>query len=151
MIKTCGIFIFNDRDEILLVHPNNHNSKHFSIPKGVLEKSDNNNTLLRALIELEEECNVKLYDYKDDIKYIGEIGYKNGYKILVAYKYYFKSDDLDYLFNDLKCISYFHNTKLNIDMLENDVVKWIKLSDIYTGIIQLHESQKTILDKILME
>ena len=47
---TCGIFLFNNRDELLIVHPTFHPDKIWSIPKGM--KMYNEAPLQAAVREL---------------------------------------------------------------------------------------------------
>lgn len=69
MKTTCGIFLYDNTDKFLIVHPTNHPFDVWSIPKGMI---DENETYLEAAIrELKEETSIDLntmeYTIIDDI------------------------------------------------------------------------------------
>lgn len=58
MDTTCGIYLINKNNQILLVHPNNAPKHKWSIPKGMME--DGETYTETALRETFEETNIKL-------------------------------------------------------------------------------------------
>lgn len=58
MKTTCGIFLFDDTNEFLIVHPTNHTDNIWSIPKGMV--NDNEDYLDAAIRELKEETSIDL-------------------------------------------------------------------------------------------
>jgi len=58
MVTTCGIFLLNKNNQILLVHPSNDPKNIWSIPKGMMETGET--YIETALRETFEETNIKL-------------------------------------------------------------------------------------------
>ena len=107
MDTTCGLFLINNKNEIVLGHPSNSPYYFWSIPKGLVEKDES--FLDAALRETFEETNIKLDINSNKIKRILEfdiIRYKKTKKQLKSYVIIIDDDFSDI---DLKCTSTFDN------------------------------------------
>lgn len=143
MIITSGIFLIDNRNKILMVHPTNHKWNVWGIPKGVTENGES--SLDGAIRELKEETNVDLY------KLIKLHGYEYYYLGLQKYKKTNKSID-GHLFRinadlsslELKCTSMIGDTNIP----ECDKFEWI---DVNKSLSRLHESQVSLLSNHLNE
>jgi 8-oxo-dGTP pyrophosphatase MutT (NUDIX family) len=95
MTITCGIFLMDINDRILLGHPTNHAKDFWSIPKGHPHKNETN--IIAALREFEEETGINLNQMQwSSIRYLGRFVYPNRKKMLIAYCIKIqKSIDLD--------------------------------------------------------
>jgi len=154
MDTTCGIFLINNKNELLLVHAINAPNHLWSIPKGLLEKGE---TYLEAAIrETHEETNVKLNLQSNTIKRILEfdiIRYKKTRKQLKSFAIL---DDDDFSDVKLKCTAKFTN-RHGDKVPENDKVMWVPLdfqdNDKYPqyAYIRLHDTQETVLKHLLEE
>ena len=149
MDTTCGIYLVNNKNQILLVHPINAPKFMWSIPKGLMNKGET--YLEAALRETFEETNVKLDMESPKIKRIMEfelIKYKKTKKQLKAFALIIDDDFSD---ETLKCTSTFDNRD-KIKVPENDLVQWFPL-DFQTQAkyahIKLHETQEMILEKVI--
>lgn len=87
---TAGIFIINQKKEILLTHATNSSKKSWGIPKGLAEDGEDNTSA--AIREVEEETGIK-FNNKAKIHHLGNMKYKTGNKTLAAY--YCFLDDCD--------------------------------------------------------
>lgn len=142
MKTTCGIYLLNKDNELLITHPTNFGQDGcWSIPKGQPEESEMN--LLAALRELREETSINLF-YKGCKLQLPLSIYKSKAKILVSYL--FKSDKLD-KDTSIKCESYLYWKEKRIP--ENDDYAWIDINDSKLDTL-LHEAQVENL-KIIRE
>lgn len=136
MIYTAGIFLFNSKDEILLVHPTNAPHKTWSIPKGLV---DENETVVEAAKrELLEETNVNLDTLKPVYFWHGEnVLYKTKKKTLcpVFSKVLIGLNEIE-----LKCNSLVEGK----NFFENDQIKWFKVKE---ALEIIHESQVKALQQ----
>lgn len=141
MKTTCGIFIINNSNELLVCRATGSNN--FSIPKGELEEN-NENPLDRALIETFEEANIDLFKYKNKLISLGSNTYKNKKKKLIAYSIKISSNFQNK--QDLKCESYFEYKKhgKTIKKPEVDYFEWIHI-DAVIKIKKIHEAQLQLL------
>jgi 8-oxo-dGTP pyrophosphatase MutT (NUDIX family) len=134
MDYTAGIFLFNGKHEILLVHPTNARMDTWSIPKGYVD--DGETVLETAKREFFEETNVKIDDLK--LVYLKEgkqVMYASKKKTLCPFfaKVLVGTKELD-----LKC-----NSKVEgKDFYENDIIQWTPIERAYTLI---HDTQKQAL------
>jgi 8-oxo-dGTP pyrophosphatase MutT (NUDIX family) len=125
MDTTCGLFLINNKREIVLGHPINSPYNFWSIPKGLIEVGES--FLKAALRETFEETNIKLDINSKKIKKILEfdmIRYKKTKKQLKSYAIII---DDDFSGIDLKCTSTFVNKKGEI-VPENNKVQWFPLN-----------------------
>jgi ADP-ribose pyrophosphatase YjhB (NUDIX family) len=149
MDTTCGIYLINKNNQILLVHPINAPKFIWSIPKGLMDKGET--YLETALRETFEETNIKIDMHSSTIKRIMEfemVKYRKTKKQLKSYAL-IVNDDFSGI--TLKCTSTFKNRD-GINVPENDLVQWYPLefkSDPQYSHIQLHESQETILELLV--
>lgn len=148
MDTTCGLFLINNKNEIVLGHPSNSPYYFWSIPKGLVEKDES--FLDAALRETFEETNIKLDINSNKIKRILEfdiIRYKKTKKQLKSYVIIIDDDFSDI---DLKCTSTFDN-KQGEKVPENNKIMWFPLNfknDPKFSYIQLHDTQETILKSL---
>jgi 8-oxo-dGTP pyrophosphatase MutT (NUDIX family) len=135
MNTTCGIFFIDKNDKILIVHPTNASYKHWSIPKGGMDKGETH--AVSAIRELKEETNITLGDYKGALIEIGESTYRHGKKKLHAFAFECKG----------KC-----KTKLKCDSLVNekfpevDQFMWVDFKGAFE---LLHYTQQELLQTYL--
>lgn len=87
---TAGIFIINNKNEILLTHATNSAIKYWGIPKGLADSGETH--LDAAIREVDEETGIKFLNPKK-IKFLGNMKYKNNPKTLAAF--YVFLEDLD--------------------------------------------------------
>lgn len=86
---TAGIFIINNKKEILVTHATNSPFSTWGIPKGLVDKGESH--FEAALREVEEETGIKIIgDGRNAVHHLGNMPYKNGNKILVAYYVFLK-------------------------------------------------------------
>ncbi len=142
MKKTCGIYLINKHNNLLIVHPTNHPNKfHWSIPKG--EPDENDGSLLETAIrEMFEETGIQLNIDNIIPYYLGSTVYRNKNKTL--YSFLIVDKDLDDV--DVVC-----NSFVNLEthsFPENDMHIWINLSKVTLIKTYLHESQISNIDKI---
>lgn len=88
---TAGIFIINNKNEILLTHATNSAIKYWGIPKGLVDSGETH--LDAAIREVDEETGIKFLNPKK-IKFLGNMKYKNNPKTLAAF--YVFLEDLDH-------------------------------------------------------
>ena len=146
MDTTCGIYLINKLNQIVLVHPTNAPKYIWSIPKGLMEKGET--YLDTAIRETFEETNIKININSPKIKRIMEfelIKYEKTKKQLKAFALIIDDDFSDIT---LKCTSTFKNRD-GIKVPENDSVQWYPLE--YKSLpqyshIKLHEIQEKILN-----
>lgn len=87
---TAGIFIINNKNEILLTHATNSAIKYWGIPKGLADVGETH--LAAAIREVEEETGIK-FTNPNKVHFLGNMKYKNGPKVLAAF--YVFLEDLD--------------------------------------------------------
>jgi len=76
----------------LLTHATHSAIKYWGIPKGLVDKINNENHKTASIREVEEETGIK-FTNPDKVNYLGEMRYKTGNKTLVAF--YVFLDNLD--------------------------------------------------------
>jgi putative (di)nucleoside polyphosphate hydrolase len=149
MDTTCGIYLINNKNQILLVHPINAPKNMWSIPKGIMNKGET--YMETALRELFEETNVKLDINSHKIKRKMEFDLLRYRKTKKQLKSYCLIVDDDFSGETLKCTSTFENRD-GVKVPENDLVHWFPLdfkSLTNYSHIQLHETQEQILKLII--
>ena len=137
METTCGFFIIDENNKILIVHPTNAKDTIWSIPKGRL---DNGETELEAAYrEVNEETNIDLLNYEGKIIPLGRAKYKKRRKILCAFVFEYNG-----IFKEkLKC-----KTFVKRKFPEVDKYKWVTFKKAFELI---HETQQILLQKYLKE
>jgi ADP-ribose pyrophosphatase YjhB (NUDIX family) len=136
MKYTAGIFIFNGKNEILLVHPTNASFTTWSIPKGIVEEHE---SPAEAVVrELLEETNVDLNQLKKVYFERGnDVKYASGKKTLIPF--------FTKVLVGLKEIDYKCNTLVDgKDFYENDAIQWFKIED---AAQRIHETQVKALNE----
>lgn len=143
MITTCGIFLINDKGQLLITHPTNSPWDLWSIPKGVKESLES--YLDAAIREAKEEIGINLKDFKfkeSDYVQLPSIQYLNGKKIL--YSYFIKvGSELNHV--NFSCSSYVHG-KDYPSFPEIDMINWV---DLITASKLLHPNQAGLLPRII--
>ena len=121
MNVTCGIVLFNKKDEILVCHPTGATYDFWSIPKGLFDKTDitYENCARR---ELKEETGIEFSGTLFEGKMYP---YPNGKKILKGFHGY-----LDIDIHDLRCYSYVSSLKGVTPFPEVDAFTWLKLKHV---------------------
>jgi ADP-ribose pyrophosphatase YjhB (NUDIX family) len=143
--KTCGLYIVNKDNKILICHPTFHSWDLWSIPKGKVEEGES--YLEAAIRETEEETNINFNLAIGKIKFhdLGHTTYKSKRKILVGFAVLEKEFGPNMPFKlaniDIKCNSIVDGK----DFLENDSFKWVTIEEAKE---LLHESQVPNLEKI---
>jgi len=140
MIYTAGIFLLNEKNEILLAHPTNAGWKTWSIPKGL---PDPNETILEAAKrELLEETNVNLDNLQPVYIYdkVKPVLYASKKKTLcpIFCKVIKGLDDIE-----MKCNSLVENR----DFYENDKIEWFTPEN---AVKVMHESQVRAWKEFIM-
>ena len=90
MSVTCGIFLVDGKDRLLVVHPTGHNDYCWGIPKGL--KESNETAWQTAKRELKEETGIDLDSLQYQYDYMGMIPYKYKNKKLLSF--YVKCDNI---------------------------------------------------------
>lgn len=145
MKTTCGIFLLNRNNEILVEHPTNHKPDLWSIPKG---NADPKEAYLDAAIrEFREETDLDIRKL-DNCSYIKEydiIEYKSRKKQLKSYLY--KCDGLlyNYPFKCTSMVVYLGGKKLEKPFPECDDFKWVSIDEAFE---LLHYTQVEVLHKV---
>ena len=139
MITTYGIFLINEKNELLITHPTGMSKNSWSIPKGRAE--DNELFIETIQRELYEETNLKI-DFTNDYIVLPISVYKSNRKRL--YSILYKVNSKDYKDIELRCDSIVE--ELNIP--ENDIIKWLDFNKCYD---LLFDSQVKLLKYIKEE
>ena len=140
---TCGIFLLDKNNRILIGHPTKHPANVWSIPKG--RQEDNEQNHVTALREFEEETGVNLLklNWCGKMDLIGEFKYPNKKKKLIAYRIRLKNQ-LD--ISKFHCDSMVPKEIYGEEVPELDEFKWVDKDETMNV---LHETQKNALDYIL--
>jgi 8-oxo-dGTP pyrophosphatase MutT (NUDIX family) len=134
------MFLFTeDTKRLLIVHPTHALGNQWSIPKGELEKGEENYPWRRAYIELKEETNIDI-SYLQGIYSLGRQPYeKNKNKQLYGFAKTIESWYLDGVF--IRC-----NSLVDNKFPEVDGFAWVSL-DLASKLI--HESQVKLIPKLI--
>ena len=121
--KSCGIVVFNDKDEVLMVK---HNKGHWGMPKGHVE--DGETEMDTAIREVFEETNIKA-NIIDGFREIDTYSPKT---------------------NTIKDVVYFVGTPINLDIkrqeAEVDEVKFMDV-DMAISLLTKYPDTKNVLKK----
>lgn len=147
MKKTCGIYLINKNDKLLITHPTNHPYfGSWSIPKGVPDKDDES-FLDTAIRELREETGIDLKNIimnkNIKIHYLPSVVYKSNKKTF--YSFLIIDKELD----DVKVVCESHAIVNGVSFPENDDYKWVHISHTYMLKQYLHEPQLINFDEIV--
>ena len=138
---TCGIYLFNNRNELLICHPTNHKWTLWTIPKGRIDEGETDYFDV-AKRELYEETNINLDDFKYEITNITPfeiVRYKSSNKYL---KSFLVKTSHNFDSHDIKCDSMVIWDGKPV-FPEVDSFKWVTIEEARK---LLHESQVPNLD-----
>lgn len=138
MIITCGTYVIDRYNRLLICHPTNESMDKWSIPKGWPEESETYEEA--AIRELEEETGLRISDYECNLEYVGENQYKNKPKKLIAFYFFLKEE----LIQPLSCSGMISGTNIP----EVDIIKWV---DIKEALECIQPEQVILLRKLLKE
>jgi predicted NUDIX family NTP pyrophosphohydrolase len=120
---TCGVFLIDKFDRMLILHPTNHDPRHWSIPKGLVnDKYELHQVAMER--ELEEETGIILRNYNHSLEYLGLIRYKSKNKYLSGYvvKVHHHIPT-----RTIRCDSMFHHGESDTMMPECDRFQWVDI------------------------
>jgi ADP-ribose pyrophosphatase YjhB (NUDIX family) len=138
METTCGTFVIDNSNQLLICHPTNEPMDKWSIPKGW---PDDDETYEEAAIrELEEETGLRIKDYTGKLEFVGEILYKNKPKKLIAFSFYLNAE----VTKSLLCSGMVSGT----DIPEVDIIKWVNIKE---ALECIQPEQVILLKKLLKE
>lgn len=145
MVTTHGMFIVNNKGELLLTHPTGHPMNLWSIPKGLSDKGED--SIEAAVREVFEETNIDIHDWFISENFVcyadlGEQLYKTGKKTIHAH-IIFVVADMDEV--ELRCDSTFTVEGSDKEIPENDDTQWKSFEFAEEN---LHESQKKFMETI---
>ena len=125
MIISCGIYLVNSDNKLLIGHPTNHKPNTWAIPKGRVNE-DESNYFSVAKRELLEETNIDINQFKivkmfefDIIRYKETNKYLKGFFIKVNESFYN---------HDIKCDSMVYRNGTPA-FPEFDDFKWVTIDD----------------------
>lgn len=143
MKLTCGIFLINNKNKILIGHPTNHAKDLWSIPKGQPKKGESN--ILTAFRDFEEETSIDLWNMDKITEKIGSFVYPNKKKTLVAYQVSIKKT---IPIKKIHCTSMVHPKVYGEEVPEMDMFKWVTKDE---AMILLHPVQREALNLINLD
>ena len=134
MQTTCGVYILNNKNELLICHQTNYkNFNGWSIPKGLNEVDES--YIETAIREVKEETSIELDLLLDEFKILPISIYKSKKKQLISYLYLTQIDSEKV---ELECTSYFEYKGKQIK--ENDKFRWVNIFSEELPYL-LHEAQ----------
>ena len=137
MNETCGVFILNERDEVLICHPTGASWKQWSIPKGLREPDESHEEA--AIRETREETGLEV----KNLIFIGQVAYTRQRKVLYGYLCL----DRVCLNKDLICVSMVERPKEGL-VPEIDRYRWVAQDRVAEYI---HDTQAKLWQTILKE
>ena len=145
MENKAGIYIVNNKGEILMGHPTGNKYKFWSIPKGKMDKGES--TWQTAMRETYEESNIDFRDIELDKVYeLPSVKYASGKKRLYPFVVMECNNQLEFWELDIKCNSTVsEDSKWNAGKLEFDEFKWCSFEEAEE---MLHSSQKSSIEII---
>ncbi len=134
---TCGIFLIDSLERILLVHPTNGRWNQWSIPKGLMEIGET--FLESACREFLEETGLNIKELGYPFTCIGEAYYTSKKKKLIAFVC--KIDkEIEFEFNCKSMVE----ENVDIPFPENDKAAWFSIDD---TVKYVNPPQKLLLRK----
>lgn len=140
MTIAAGLFLIRKDNRLLVGHPTNHDLGFWSIPKGKVEKDEEN--VFAAVRETYEETNADVSTWKI-IHNLDPINYTDKKKILYPFVLFERQNNIDFETFELKCNSYVPEHKGGFP--EMDAFMWVTVDEART---MLHKTQVQCLDKI---
>ena len=134
---TCGVFIINKDDKMLIVHPTHSNDSIWSIPKGRIDKGETE--LEAAYREVKEETNIDLRNYVGKVIPLGKETYKHGRKTLSGFVFEYNGTFKE----KLSCQSF-----VSEKFPEVDRYKWVTFKKAFELI---HHTQQELLQKYIKQ
>jgi 8-oxo-dGTP pyrophosphatase MutT (NUDIX family) len=136
METTCGVYIIDSNDRLLICHPTSEDLNKWSIPKGLAKNHEKfEDTAIR---EVEEETGIDLMAFEGHLIYIGEEFYRNKPKKLIGFYFKLQSE----IILDIKCSSLIGGSSFP----ENDMFKWVALNEAY---LYIQPEQNVLLNKLI--
>jgi len=122
---SCGIYLINSDNKLLIGHPTKHKDNVWAIPKGRINEGESNHFEV-AKRELLEETNIDLNQFKIEKMVEFElIRYRETNKYL---KGFFIKVDSDFLNHDIKCDSMVYRDDVP-SFPEFDDFKWVTIEE----------------------
>ncbi len=143
MKLTCGIFLINNENKILIGHPTNHTKDLWSIPKGQPKKGESN--IITAFREFEEETSIDLWNIRLTIEKIGSFVYPHKKKTLIAYQVNIQKT---IPIEKIHCTSMVHPKVYGKEVPEMDMFKWVSKDE---AMVLLHPVQREALKLINLD
>ena len=140
MKNTCGIIIYHQISNSILLGRATGFDNAWSIPKGLQEIGET--TLDAAIREVQEESNIsKEFILKHHLIPLTPQNYNSKKKRLHTYLMI-----IDEIPNDIKCISYFTDSFGNVKP-EFDLLKWVEVDELLDG--KTYNIHYTLLEAII--
>ena len=136
MRKSSGIFLFNSDRKMLVEHPTNHDPNFWSIPKGMVDKNEDDfdaakrETLEETALDL-DTIKYKLIQRLPDAKI-------NKRKMLVSFLLTTSEDLTNYPFRCDSMVTFMGGKDLDHPFPEVDDFKWISIEEAFST---LHRAQ----------
>lgn len=124
---SCGIYLFNSEDKLLIAHPTNHGPNVWSIPKGRIDDGETSEYEV-AVRELWEETNINLKNFSSKLESVvpfDYVRYRNTNKYLRGF--FVKVNDT-FIGHELKCHSWVYRDGKAV-FHEMDDFKWVSLDE----------------------
>ena len=138
METTCGIFLIDNRDRCLIVHPTGHKDYSWSLPKGRMEAGEG--YLDAAIRELREETGIDLplyAPYINMIRRLPAVKYTTRPKLLIPFAIWLSISMQDvHLYCDLQ-----HDDRFP----ENDDFRWVPIPELFR---LTHPTQRAVIQHV---
>lgn len=141
--ETCGLFLVDRHNRILICHPTGRKNKIWSIPKGTKEEGEDD--LDAALRETWEETNITIN--KEDLSFyekLNPVVYKHGKKVLKSFYIPEVANGLDFSQFGLKCNEYV-KPKKGKEFPEIDDYYWAEILEAKDWV---HDTQSLSLSQL---
>jgi len=148
IVRTCGLFVINDEDGVVCLHPTHHAIDFWSIPKGVLDEGETE--LEAAIRETYEECNINFDINNLVVRELTPQRYKHGKKKLCSFAVLQRDNpDIDFSEFKLRCNSNVPKERGNFP--EVDAFGWvpIKKAKLFLHYPQVLALKELYMDKLL--
>lgn len=139
---TCGSFVIDDKNRILLCQPTGYDND-WTVPKGLLNEDED---VYRAAIrELKEETGIYIHDYPHKMYELGIQSYPNKNKMIIGFAFeLFCTID-----QDLVCDSFFYDKVTKRQLPEISDYVWYPVDKV-TNILRSEQKKllKVYLDRV---